>query len=61
MLKIDIVKESDLPGNLKRSGVTSPSLLCDLVSILILVGIVLVVGIIFTTLLLMFYSVDDLK
>jgi hypothetical protein len=61
LLKIDIVKESDLPGNLKRSGVTSPSLLCDLVSILILVGIVLVVGTIFTTLLLIFYSVDELK
>jgi hypothetical protein len=30
-LKIDLVKESDLPGNLKRSGVTSPSLLCDVI------------------------------
>ena len=60
-MKIDLVKESDLPGNLKRSGVTSPSLLCDFIQILFLVGIAVTLGSIFTVVLFMFYSLEEMK
>ena len=60
-MKIDLVNESDLPGNLKRSGATTPSLLLDFITILFYVIIALAVCLILISILLIVYSKDEIK